>query len=237
MSLNNGTRFVHDGRMNVIMNIQQIKTLEQVSQFLTSTAETTITPPSKDEGYQWVEHTLKQFRYFSLKRKDKGLIRQFLGHITGYSRQQVTRLIQQYRETGRVIRQQQTANGFQGIYTQADIDLLAEIDTLHDTPSGPMIKKLCERAYTLFDDQRYQRLSGISVSHLYNLRASTRYQQQRRHYTKPSPLRRTLLVSDVNPAQTASLVISVSIVSIRATRMVSKACITSMPWMKSLNGR
>jgi hypothetical protein len=48
MSLNNGARFVHDGRMNVIMNIQQIKTLEQVSQFLTSIVETTITPPSKD---------------------------------------------------------------------------------------------------------------------------------------------------------------------------------------------
>lgn len=166
------------------MNIQQIKTLEQVSQFLTSTAETTITPPSKDEGYRWVEHTLKQFRYRSLKRPDKGLILGFLCHITGYSRQQITRLVQQYKKTGRVIRQQQTTNGFTGIYTQQDVVLLAAIDALHDTPSGPMIKKLCERACTLFDDQRYQRLSGISVSHLYNLRASTRYQQQRRHYTK-----------------------------------------------------
>ncbi|EGG95497.1 hypothetical protein IMCC1989_2617 [gamma proteobacterium IMCC1989] len=41
------------------MNIQQIKTLEQVRQFLISTTDTTITPPSKDEGYRWVEHTLK----------------------------------------------------------------------------------------------------------------------------------------------------------------------------------
>lgn len=187
MSLNNGACFVHDGRMNVIMNIRQINTLEQVSQFLTSTTETTITPPSKDEGYQWVEHTLKHFRYPLLKRPDKGIIRQFLCHITGYSRQQITRLIQQYQKTGRVIRQQQTTNGFQGVYTQADIDLLADIDTLHDTPSGPMIKKLCERACTIFNDSRYQRLAGISVSHLYNLRASKRYQQQRRHYTKTTP--------------------------------------------------
>lgn len=166
------------------MNIQQIKTLEQVRQFLISTADTTITSPSKDEGYRWVQHTLKHFRYDSLKRPDKGLIRQFLGHITGYSRQQVTRLIQQYKKTRRVIRQQQTTNGFTSIYTQEDVALLAAIDTLHDTPSGPMIKKLCERAYTLFDDQPYQRLAGISVSHLYNLRASTAYRKQRRHYTK-----------------------------------------------------
>lgn len=175
------------------MNIQQIKTLEQVSQFLSSTAETTITPPSKDEGYQWVERTLKHFRYHSLKRSGKSLILRFLCHITGYSRQQITRLVQQYKKTGRVIRQQQTTNGFAGIYTQEDVVLLAAIDTLHDTPSGPMIKKLCERAYTLFDDQRYQRLSGISVSHLYNLRASTRYQQQRRHYTKTQPTKKNAI--------------------------------------------
>jgi hypothetical protein len=187
MSLNNEACFVHDGRMNVIMNIQQIKTLEQVSQFLESTADTTIMPPSKDEAYRWVQHNLKHFRYRLLKRPDKGMIRQFLCHITGYSRQQITRLIQQYQQTGRVIRQQRTTQGFKGIYTQADIYLLAEIDTLHDTPSGPMIKKLCERAYERFNDQQYQRLAGISVSHLYNLRASKHYQQQRRHYTKTTP--------------------------------------------------
>ena len=107
--------------MNVIMNIQQIKTLEQVSQFLISTADATITPRSKDEGYRWVEHTLKHFRYDFLKRPNKGMIRQFLCHITGYSRQQMTRLIQQYQQTGRVIRQQQTTNGFAGIYTREDV--------------------------------------------------------------------------------------------------------------------
>ena len=49
-----------------------------------------------------------------------------------------------------MIRQQQTTNGFTGIYTREDVELLAAMDTLHDTPSGPMIKKLCERAYRLF---------------------------------------------------------------------------------------
>lgn len=56
-----------------------------------------------------------------------------------------------------------------------------------------MIKKLCERAYTLFDDQQYQRLAGISVSHLYNLRASTCYQQQRRHYTKTQATKKSTI--------------------------------------------
>ena len=176
--------------MNVIMNIRQIKSLDQVARFLVSTSDTSIAPRCKDEGYRWVEHTLKHFRYHSLRRPDKGLIRQFLCHITGYSRQQVTRLIQQYRNTGRVIRQQQTTNGFTGIYTEEDVALLAAIDALHDTPSGPMIKKLCERAYQCFNETEYQRLAGISVSHLYNLRAGTTYQQQRRHYTKTQPTKK-----------------------------------------------
>ena len=193
MSLNNEACFVHDGRMNVIVNIQQIKTPEQVSQFLSSTADASITPPSKDEGYRWIEHTLKHFRYHPLKRPDKGLIRRFLCHITGYSRQQITRLIHQYKKTGRVIRQQQTTNGFSGIYTQEDVELLAAIDTLHDTPSGAMIKKLCERAYQCFDETDCQRLAGISVSHLYNLRASKAYQQQRRHYTKTQPAKKNTI--------------------------------------------
>ena len=191
--LHNQAGLAHDGRMNVIMNIEQIRTLDQVKQFLSSTVDTTITPPTKDEGYRWIARTLKHFRYRALKRPEKGLIRQFLCHITGYSRQQVTRLIQQYTKTGRVIRQQQTTNGFTGIYTPEDITQLAAIDTLHDTPSGPMIKKLCERAYTLFGEEDYQRLSGISVSHLYNLRASTTYQKQRRHYTKTQGTRKNTI--------------------------------------------
>ncbi|MFT7389552.1 MAG: hypothetical protein ACI8VC_002821 [Candidatus Endobugula sp.] len=47
--------------------------------------------------------------------------------------------IQQYKKTGRVIRQQQNINGFAGIYIQEDGALLEAIDPLHDTPSGPMI--------------------------------------------------------------------------------------------------
>src|SRR3990167_9135936 len=64
--------------------------------------------------------------------------------------------------------------------TAADVALLAEMDTLHSTLSGPATKKLMERAYLVFGDPRYERLAGISVSHLYNLRGSKPYQSKRR---------------------------------------------------------
>jgi hypothetical protein len=52
----------------------------------------------------------------------------------------------------------------------ADIRLLAETDELHGTLSGPATKKLCERLHVLFGESGYERLAGISIAHLYNLR-------------------------------------------------------------------
>lgn len=61
---------------------------------------------------------------------------------------------------------------------------MAKTDELHDTPCGHAVKKLCERAHDVFDDKAYRRLTETSVSHLYNLRDSSRYKRQRRTFTK-----------------------------------------------------
>jgi len=70
--------------------------------------------------------------------------------ISGYSRQQLTRLISEFTRESCITRKQCTANGFQNYYTQADIGLLAKLDELHDKPNGLRIKKLCERAHLQF---------------------------------------------------------------------------------------
>jgi len=105
--------------------------------------------------------------------------------VTGYSRQQLTRLIQQYLNTGVVqLRDTNKPAGFKQIYTTTDIALLAEMDERYATPSGAVVKKLCERAYSIFDEVQYKNIANISVSHLYNLRGSTGYQNQRRYFEK-----------------------------------------------------
>jgi transposase InsO family protein len=58
---------------------------------------------------------------------------------------------------------------------------------LHGTLSGPATKKLCERALLRFGDKRFQRLAGISVSHLYNLRRSKSYRRKRGKVEKTRP--------------------------------------------------
>lgn len=174
------------------MNIKQIKTLNQVADFLASVGSAELALPSKDDAYQWIAHVLRHFRYRGLRRPDKALLQRFLMRVTGYSRQQLTRLIKQFHSTGNLRRQQRTSNGFKGIYTAQDLALLVHVDGLHDRPSGPMVKKLCERAYQVFGEPQYERLAGISVAHLYNLRNGDGYRKLRQSYTKTRPVNNTI---------------------------------------------
>jgi len=70
-----------------------------------------------------------------------GLLVRFLCRITGYSRQQMTRPIAQWRRTGRIQdRRKAPAKPCTTRYTAADAALLAEVDALHGTLSGPATK-------------------------------------------------------------------------------------------------
>jgi transposase InsO family protein len=176
--------------MKTIMNINALTTMAQLEEFLAGIQPVAFSVLStKDECYQWIQATLIQFEYLTLSKPHKGLVRRYLEKISGYSRQQLTRLIHQYRQTGRVTRRQRTVQGFARRYTAEDIRLLAAMDERHDTPCGPAIKKLCERASQLFGEAEYERLAVISVGHLYNLRKSNQYRQQRRVVKKTRPTR------------------------------------------------
>lgn len=70
--------------------------------------------------------------------------------------------------------------------------MIAHMDERHDTPCGQAIKKLCERAYSVFGEQEYKRLSAISTSHLYNLRKSKIYSKTRTHFEKTRPKKSTI---------------------------------------------
>lgn len=174
--------------MHTLMKLQDLKSIDQLREFLSGTQAVAFSVTGdKDDRYRWIQGELTRFRYLSRSRDDKGVILRYLSKVSGYSRQQVTRLVAQYRQCGRVQRGQRTVAGFARRYTEADIRLLADMDSLHETPCGPRVKKLCERAYTVYGDERYARLAGISVSHLYNLRRSGTYRRTRRHFegTKP----------------------------------------------------
>jgi hypothetical protein len=66
--------------------------------------------------------------------------------------------------------------------------LLAEMDRANADVCGPAVVHLLRRAYTVYRDPRYERLAGLSVSHLYNLRKSAGYQTLRVSFTKTRPV-------------------------------------------------
>jgi len=178
--------------MLIQMNEKKIKTVADISAFLAGTDQSELRlQGSKDDIYVWVERTMKRLRYSKLskKEKEKEIVRSYLIQLTGYSRQQVTRFIARYRETGHVRRRQRTVNGFKRKYTREYIILLAELERLADSDSGTTTKVYCQRAYERFGNQRYARLAGISVSHLYSLRESSIYRRCRRFYTKTTLFR------------------------------------------------
>ena len=76
--------------MNTIMNLDNLKTIEQMEDFLNgSQAIAFAVAANKDERYHFVEKLLKRFNYGSLKRSHKGVVVRFLGKVSSYSRQQL----------------------------------------------------------------------------------------------------------------------------------------------------
>jgi len=166
--------------MIVTLKTQGLQTLEQIRAFLEGTEALNFDAPARESAYDWIAAELRRFGYLRLSKGDKGLVRRYLEKVTGISRAQMTRLIRQFRDHGQIRdRRGPPAKPFAKRYTQADIRLLAEIDALHGTLSGPATRKLCERAYKVFGDVRYQRLAGVSNGHLYHLRHSQTYQRKR----------------------------------------------------------
>ena len=166
--------------MIVTLQTQGLQTLEQVRAFLEGAASVEFVAQDRKAAYGFIAQALTRFRYFHLAKAGKGLIVRYLCKATGFSRQHMTRLIAQFRDSGQIRdRRGAPARPFPRRYTNEDILNLATMDALHGVLSGPATRKLCERAWRLFGDARYERLAAISNGHLYNLRNSQAYRRRR----------------------------------------------------------
>ena len=169
------------------MNDEKLTTIEQVKQFLKGSETLRFEGVSIEERYRWIESVLVRFRYYRLNRAEKGVIRQYLQKMSGYSRAQVCRLIRQYYRHGRLRKTGCKRHRFPVKYTLADIALLARTDELHDYLSGPATKKIMEREWAVYGHMEFRTISQISVAHLYNLRRSNLYRNLNRRYIRTKP--------------------------------------------------
>lgn len=162
--------------------------LEQIRVFVAASEEIEFEATGRQEVYGWVTRTLCEQEYWRQSREAKGLLRLYIGKMTGLSRAQVTRLIGRYRETGSVQEKPYRRNRFQSRYTTADVGLLAAVDEAHGTLSGPATQKILYREFHDYGDRRYERLASVSVAHIYNLRKSRTYRACKVDYQKTRPV-------------------------------------------------
>lgn len=179
--------------MIVSLQTQAIQTLEQVRAFVAGAGPVSFTLADRPSAHAWMADTLKRFGYAQASRADRGVLRRYLAKATGLSRAQITRRITQFIAAGDIKdRRGSPAAPFARRYTSDDIRLLAEVDALHGTLSGSATRKLCERAFKLHGDARFERLATISNGHLYNLRSHASYRARRGAFDKTRPVKNAI---------------------------------------------
>lgn len=161
--------------MTIKMNDSHIISIAQIKEFLKVHQGIKLKSVSRREKYKWIENILIKFRYFSLKKKGRTTVRRYIMQITGLSKSQVTRIITEKKKFGKIWVGSTTRHRFTKKYTPTDIALLVETDNAHQRLSGPATKTTLQREYEKFGRQEYRIIKNISVSHLYNLRATRQY--------------------------------------------------------------
>lgn len=184
--------------MIINMNESKLSTIELIVQFLAGTLEVTFTKHGDEAAvYQHITRVLKRFDFPRRTKFERGVLLKYLRLTTGYSRAQMTRLVKAWH-TNRLanIPLEKRFTGptapFKRKYDESDVRLLVEMDRANEDVCGPSIVHLLKRAYEYYGDIRYERISKLSVSHLYNLRKTTGYQRQRTKLTKTRPVNNSI---------------------------------------------
>src|ERR1700676_3762736 len=174
-------------RMDDSVDEAEKLSLEQIEKFLLAAKEVRFEASQREEVYGWIERLLCQQEYVRQGRRARGLLRRYIGKMTGLSRAQRTRLVGRYVATGQVGKKASRRHRFPRTYTSGDIELLARVDEAHESLSGPATRRILQREFREYGKAEFQRLAAISNGHLYNLRRNPRYRQQRKNYQKTRP--------------------------------------------------
>ena len=143
----------------------------------------------KEETYEWIGRTLGRFRYSSESKKNKGIIKKYIVLMTGYSDDQIDKLIKRKKDTGRVFLLERTQHKFPTYYEAKDVALLADTSAICNHPNGKALKAMMKGMHDIYRDNRFEKLRHISVSHFYNLRKTNIFKSRLLNYTKTKPVK------------------------------------------------
>lgn len=176
--------------MTTTMNDSHMVSIAQIKEFIKVSKGIEFRGTKRKEKYEWIEEVLLRFRYFTLRKKEKSILKDYILKMTGFSDSQLTRLIAKKKKTGKILADTTKRHRFQKTYTPEDVARLIETDNAHNRLSGPATQRIFKRMYETFKDSRFIRLKNISVSHIYNLRGTRQYLSWTKFFakTKPTPI-------------------------------------------------
>lgn len=173
--------------MTINMNDTRIISIAQIKEFAKITKDIQFKAASKKEKYEWIQDVLARFKYFSLKKKDKSTVKEYIMKMTGYSDAQITRLIKKKKKKGKIVAKEVKKHRFAKKYGACDIALIIHTDKVNEKLSGPATKRIFEREFNVFGKEDFKKLKDISVSHIYNLRKTRQYQSKALFFSKTKP--------------------------------------------------
>ena len=140
------------------MNDSHMITIDQIREFAKLDMSPKLGFPSKKEKYKWIDAVLFRFRYRSLKKNDKGVVRKYIQKMTSLSDSQITKII--YRKKNKKASSpKKKRNSFIKKYGTEDISLLIKTDNLHGRISGPATKEIMSREFEVFGISKYSNIT------------------------------------------------------------------------------
>jgi len=153
--------------------------LIEIKEFLEGSRQVSFEMVGKRARYAFVQSVLDRHAYERLRRKDRSLVRRYLMKLTRLSRAQMVRLIATWKVHRKLEFKEPARRRFPTRYNKQDVTLLVAVDEAHGTLSGPATRRILRREFQEFGKDPFERLAGISVSHLYNLRKTVHYREKR----------------------------------------------------------
>ncbi|HKZ41024.1 MAG TPA: hypothetical protein VJ044_08680 [Candidatus Hodarchaeales archaeon] len=168
---------------NHIISVSQLKELVKFGKGVKFNSN------NKQQTYEWIGRTLGRFRYFSESKKNRGIIKNYIIAMTGYSEGQADKLIAMKKKFGRIFVRERTQHTFPRKYDASEVALLADSASLLNHPNGKAVKQMMRDMYHVYGDNRFEKLQHISVSHFYNLRKTNIFQSRMLNCQKTHPVK------------------------------------------------
>jgi CRISPR/Cas system-associated protein Csm6 len=141
--------------MKITMNDENVLSIAQLKNFLSGVGAISFSinkrgNGNKKEMYDWVGNLLSRVRYFSLEKREKGIVVGYVKSITNLSKGHIKKLIGKKKKHGRLRLSESKRNTFPLRYGTSDIARLIETDNAHGRLSGQATKRILQREYLEF---------------------------------------------------------------------------------------